>query len=147
MTLKERITEDMKAAMRARDTVRLDAIRLLRAAVQRREVDDRTELDDRGVLQVVHKLIRQSADAADQFTRGDRKDLAEKEQAGAAILQAYLPEPLSDADLDQAVRDALAESGADSMKDMGRVMALVKDRVEGRADMKRLSEKVKSLLQ
>lgn len=147
MTLKERIAEDMKVAMRARDTVRLDVIRLLKAAVQRREVDERCELDEQGVEQVIQKLLKQSQEAAEQFTKGGRQDLADKEHRSVDILQAYLPEQLSESEIAQAVSEAIAESDAKSMKDMGRVMALVKERAQGRVDMKLVSEKVRTLLQ
>ncbi|MCY4226133.1 MAG: GatB/YqeY domain-containing protein [Gammaproteobacteria bacterium] len=147
MTLKERIDEDMKVAMRARDTVRLDVIRLLKAAVQRKEVDERCELDEQGVEQVIQKLLKQSQEAAEQFTRGGRRDLADKEHQSVDILQAYLPEQLSESEVAQAVSEAIAESNAKSMKDIGRVMALVKEQTQGRVDMKLVSEKVKTLLQ
>ncbi|MYB34189.1 MAG: GatB/YqeY domain-containing protein [Gammaproteobacteria bacterium] len=146
MTLKERIAEDMKVAMRARDTVRLDVIRLLKAAVQRKEVDERRELDEQEVEQVIQKMLKQSQEAAEQFTMGNRQDLADKEHRSVDLLQAYLPEQLSESEVAQAVSEAIAESDAKSMKDMGRVMALVKERTKGRLDMKLVSEKVKTLL-
>lgn len=147
MQLKERIAEDLKVAMRARDTVRLDVIRLLKAAVQRKEVDERCELDEQGIEQVIQKLLKQSREAAEQFTRGDRQDLADKEHRSVDILQAYLPEQLSESEVAQVVSEAIAESDAKSMKDMGRVMALVRERAQGRIDMKLVSGKVKTLLQ
>ncbi len=146
MTLKERIAEDLKVAMRARDTVRLDVIRLLKAAIQRKEVDERCELDEQGVEQVIQKLLKQSQEAAEQFIRGNRKDLADKEHQSVNILQAYLPEQLAESEVVQVISEAIAESDAKSMKDMGRVMALVKERTQGRVDMKLVSEQVKELL-
>jgi len=146
MTLKQRIAEDMKMAMRARDIVRLDVIRLLRAAVQRRELDDRCELDEQGVERVIQKLLKQSQEAAEQFAKGGREDLADKEHQSVCILKAYLPERLSESEVEQAVSKAIAEADAQGMKDMGRVMALVKEQVQGRADMKQVSEKVRLLL-
>lgn len=147
MTLQLRIADDMKLAMRAKDTVRLDVIRLLRAAIQRKEVDDRCELDDQAVVQVVQKLLKQSLEAADQFVKGNRHDLADKERQAVEILQAYLPEPLSAAELEHAIAEAIDKTGATTIKDMGRVMALVREQVQGRADMKQVSETVKSHLQ
>lgn len=137
----------MKAAMRAKDTERLDVIRLLRAGIQRKEMDERCELDDQGVEQAVQKLLKQSLEAADQFVKGGRHDLADKEHLAVAVLQAYLPEPLGESELEVAISEAIAETGATSMQDMGRVMANVKGRVQGRADMKQVSKKVSLLLQ
>lgn len=146
MNLKDRIAEDMKSAMRAKDTPRLETIRMLRAAIQRREVDEQVALDDDGVLAVIEKQIKQARDSIEQFQAGNRDDLAEKEQASVAILSEYLPEPLSDEELDGLIRDAIANTGAESMKDMGKVMGELKPRIQGRADMGRVSAKVKALL-
>lgn len=146
MNLKDRIAEDMKSAMRAKDTPRLETIRMLRAAIQRREVDEQVALDDDAVLAVVEKQIKQARDSIEQFRAGNRDDLADKEQASVAILSEYLPEPLSDEELDGMIRDAIANTGAESMKDMGRVMGELKPRIQGRADMARVSAKVKALL-
>lgn len=146
MSLKARIAEDMKSAMRAKDTPRLETIRMLRAAIQRREVDEQTTLDDDGVLGVVEKQIKQSRDAVEQFRAGNRADLADKEQAAVEILSGYLPEPLGDDELDALIRQAIDETGAESMKDMGRVMGQLKPKVQGRADMGQVSARVKSLL-
>lgn len=147
MTLKARIHDDMKAAMRAKDSVRLDAIRMLRAAIQRREVDDRTELDENGVLTVIQKLVKQSEDAVGQFQAGDRPDLVEKEQRHIDLLRTYLPEPLSEAEIDALVRDAIGETGASSMRDMGKVMGALKSKLQGHVDMGQVSAKVKAMLQ
>ncbi len=146
MSLKENIFADMKAAMRDKETIRLETIRLLRAAIQRKEVDDRTELDDEGVLQIVQKMVKQCNDAAQQFTNGGREDLANKELANIAVLEDYLPEQLSDTELNDIVDQAIAQSGASSMKDMGKVMGMVKSQTQGRADMGAVSGRIKSLL-
>lgn len=147
MNLKTRIEDDMKAALRAKDKLRLESIRMLRAAIQRREVDDRTELDDVGVLSVIQKLIKQSQDAATQFQAGKRQDLADKEQNNIEILKDYLPAPLEDTELEELVRAAIAETAATNIRDMGQVMGILKSKVQGRADMATVSQKVKSLLQ
>ncbi len=146
MGLKQTITEDMKNALRAKDTERLGAIRFLLAAVQRREVDERTTLDDVAVMAVAEKLIKQSREAVTQFEQGGRVDLADKEKREIAVWQAYLPEPLDDQALDKMVRDALAEASASSMKDMGKVMSVLKPKLQGRADMAAVSKMVKALL-
>ena len=146
MGLKETITEDMKKALRARDSERLGAIRLLLAAVQRREVDERTTLDDAAVMAVAEKLIKQSREAATLFEQGGRVDLVDKENREIAVWQAYLPEPLDDEALDKMVHDALAEASASSMKDMGKVMSVLKPKLQGRADMASVSKMVKTLL-
>ena len=146
MGLKETITEDMKNALRAKDTERLGAIRLLLAAVQRREVDERTTLDDAAVMAVAEKLIKQSREAVTQFEQGGRADLVDKENREIAVWQVYLPEPLDDQALDKMVRDALAETSAESMRDMGKVMGVLKPKLQGRADMARVSNMVKTLL-
>ena len=146
MGLKETITEDMKNALRAKDTERLGAIRLLLAAIQQREVDERTTLDDAAVMAVAEKLIKQSREAASQFEQGGRADLADKENREIAVWQAYLPEPLDDQALDKMVRDALTETSAESMRDMGKVMGVLKPKLQGRADMARVSKMVKTRL-
>ena len=144
--LKERITEDMKSAMRAKDTLRLGTIRLLLAAMKQREVDERIELDDVAISGIIEKLIKQRRDSISQFQTAGRQDLVDGEQAELAILQAYLPEPLSPAEVDAAVSAAVAESGAASVKDMGKVMALLKARLAGRADMGQVSALIKAKL-
>lgn len=145
--LKDRISEDMKDAMRARDAQRLDSIRMLRAAIQRREVDDRVDLDDEGVLAVIQKQVKQAQDSIKQFTDGDRPDLVEKEQAGLDVLQSYLPEQLGEAEIDAIIAAAIVQSGATQMRDMGKVMGIVKGQLQGRADMGTVSGKIKALLQ
>ncbi|MBX2867388.1 MAG: GatB/YqeY domain-containing protein [Acidiferrobacterales bacterium] len=144
--LKKKLMDDMKIAMRDKSTIDLETIRMMRAAVQRKEVDDRTELDDAGVLQIVQKLVKQCTDAEKQFIEGNRQDLADKERANIEVMERYLPEKLSDDEVDQLIKEAIAESGASSMKDMGKVMGLLKNRIQGRADMGALSGKIKGLL-
>ncbi|MFN3750575.1 MAG: GatB/YqeY domain-containing protein [Thiobacillus sp.] len=146
MSLKARITDDMKAAMRAKDTARLGTIRLLLAAIKQREVDERTELDDAAVSAVVDKLIKQRRDSISQFRAAGRDDLVAAEAAELAVLQAYLPEPLSAAEVEAVVAAAIAESGAASPKDMGKVMGLLKPRLAGRADMGQVSALIKTRL-
>lgn len=146
MTLKERITQDMKQALRARDEARLRAIRMLQAAIQRQEIDERTTLDDGAVTVTVQKLIKQSQDALEQFTKGGRDDLVAREKADIAAWQAYLPEQLGDEELATLVADAISKTGAASMKDMGKVMGVLKPKVQGRADMGKVSAAVKAKL-
>lgn len=132
--------------MRAKDEARLSAIRMLMAAIQRREVDERITLDDTQVLAVIEKLIRQSRDAVDQFQKGGRADLAAKEERDIAVWTAYLPEKMPDAELDALIAGAVVESGATGPKDMGKVLAILKPKVQGRADMAAVSAKVKARL-
>jgi hypothetical protein len=146
VTLKERINEDMKAAMRASDKERLSTIRMAQAAIKQREVDERTTLDDAQVIAVIEKIVKQRRESVAQFEQGGRSDLAEKEEREIAVLQGYLPEPLSESELDAIIREAIAESGASSMKDMGKVMAAVKARAAGRADMGAVSARIKAAL-
>ena len=146
MSLKLRITDDMKAAMRAKETARLGTIRLLLAAIKQKEVDDRVELDDAAVSSIVEKLIKQRKDSISQFQAAGRDDLVVAEQAELVVLQAYLPEQLSAAEVEAAVAAAIAESGASSTKDMGKVMALLKPRLAGRADMGQVSALIKTRL-
>lgn len=146
MTLKERITQDMKQALRARDEARLRAIRLLQAAIQRQEIDERTTLDDGAVSATVQRLIKQSQDALEQFSKGGRDDLVAREKADIAAWQAYLPEQLGDEEVAKLVADAISETGAASMKDMGKVMGVLKPKVQGRADMGKVSAAVKAKL-
>jgi len=146
MSLKARITDDMKAAMRAKDTARLGTIRLLLAAIKQKEVDDRTELDDAAVSSIVEKLIKQRKDSISQFQAAGRDDLVAAEQAELVVLQAYLPEQLSAAEVEAAVVAAIVESGASSAKDMGKVMGLLKPRLAGRADMGQVSALIKARL-
>lgn len=146
MTLKERITEDMKTAMRSGDKERLGHIRMLQAAIKQREVDERISLDDTQVMAVLEKMIKQRREAIAQFEAGGRADLAAKEATEIALLQTYLPEPLSAAELEALVAAAIAETGATTIKDMGKVMGLVKGRAAGRADMGAVGTLIKSKL-
>jgi uncharacterized protein YqeY len=146
MSLKQRITEDMKNAMRARETARLGTIRLLTAAIKQKEVDERIELDDKQVLAIIEKMIKQRKDSISQFEAGGRQDLADIEKAEMVILSAYMPSALSDAEVQAAVAAAVAESGATGPQDMGKVMAIVKPRLAGRADMTAVSALVKAAL-
>jgi len=146
MSLKARITDDMKTAMRAKDTARLGTIRLLLAAIKQKEVDERVELDDAAVSSIVEKLIKQRKDSISQFQAAGRDDLVAAEQAELAVLQAYLPEQLSAAEVEAAVAAAIAESGASSARDMGKVMGLLKPRLAGRADMGQVSTLIKARL-
>jgi uncharacterized protein YqeY len=146
MSLKDRITEDMKAAMRAKDSERLGTIRMITAAIKQREVDERITLDDTQVTSVIEKMIKTRKESVAQFQSGGREDLVARENKEIALLQAYLPEQLSDAELDALVAQAVAESGASSLKDMGKAMALLKQRAQGRADMSAVSAKLKTKL-
>ena len=147
MGLKERINEDMKAAMRAKDSQRLESIRLLRAAIQRREVDERISLDDEGVISVVQKQLKQCQDAITQFTEGGRDDLVAKESAYRDVLHAYMPQQLDEQEIDKIVQTALEQTGASNMRDMGKVMGVLKPQLQGKADMGLVSQKVKTKLQ
>ena len=146
MPLKERITEDMKSAMRAGEKERLATIRLILAAIKQREVDERISLDDTQVLAVVEKMVKQRKEAITQFEAGGRADLVAKETAEIAILQTYLPARLSDAELDALIAEAITSTGASSVKDMGKVMGVVKAKAQGRADMGAVSARIKQKL-
>jgi len=146
MSLKDHITEDMKAALRARDDARLSAIRLLLAAIQQREVDERITLGDAEVLSVIEKMLKQRRDSLQQFEAAGRQDLADKEKFEVTVLQAYMPKGLSEAEVEAAVMEAVGASGAKGMQDMGKVMALLKLKLAGRADMAKVSALVKSKL-
>jgi uncharacterized protein YqeY len=146
MTLKERITEDMKTAMRGGDKDRLGLIRMLQAAIKQREVDERIQLDDAQALSVIEKMIKQRKESVAQFQSGGREDLVAKENAEIAVLVGYLPAQLSEADLDAIVKDAIASTGAASVKDMGKVMAIVKQKAAGRADMGAVGARIKAAL-
>ena len=146
MTLKEQIAEDMKTAMPAKDATRLEAIRMLRAAIQRREVDERVSLADGAVLAVLEKLVRQGQESVEQFSAAGRTDLVEKEQAALAVWSAYRPAPLSAQEIEDLIQEALAHTQAASIKDMGRVVAHIKPRVQGRADMAAVSARIKERL-
>ncbi|HVN46444.1 MAG TPA: GatB/YqeY domain-containing protein [Steroidobacteraceae bacterium] len=146
MALKDRITEDMKTAMRAGDKDRLATVRLLLAAVKQREVDERITLDDTQVLTVIEKMIKQRREAIAQFEAGGRRDLVDKESAEIGVLQAYLPAQLTVAEVDALITEAIAATGASSIKDMGKVMGFVKPKAQGRTDMGALSARIKQKL-
>ncbi|MFO1252418.1 GatB/YqeY domain-containing protein [Inhella sp.] len=146
MSLKDRITEDMKTAMRAKDTERLGTIRMLLAAVKQKEVDERVVVDDTALVAIVDKLIKQRKDAMEQFRGAGREDLASKEEAEVAVLQVYLPERLSADALLAEVKAIVAELGASGPADMGKVMGAVKARLAGKADMSQASAAVKQAL-
>jgi hypothetical protein len=146
MSLREQITADMKEAMRARDTARLETVRLLRAAIQRREIDEHIELDDDKVLSVIQKMIKQGRDSIKQFEKGHRQDLVEKELVMVRLLEAYVPEALSDSELISLIDKALNEVKAQSIKDMGSVMGFLKTKIRGRADMSTVSTLVREKL-
>lgn len=143
MSLKQQITEDMKAAMRAGDARRRDAIRLLQAAIKQREVDERKELDDAAVVAVIEKMLKQRRDSIVQYEAAHRQDLADAEKYEMEVLQSYMPQALSDTEVECAVAEAISAAGARGQQDMGRVMALLKPRLSGRADMSKVSALVK----
>ena len=146
MLLKDQITEDMKAAMRAKEAVKLGTIRLLTAAMKQKEVDERVELTDTLVLAIIEKMIKQRKDSIQQFEAGGRQDLADIEKAELAILSAYMPASLSEAEIKATVAEAVTASGAAGPQDMGKVMAIVKPKLAGRADMTVVSALVKAAL-
>ena len=146
MTLKSRITDDMKSALKAGEKERLKVIRLILAAIKQQEIDSRSELDDGAVTAVLNKMVKQRRDSVTQFTAGGREDLAAIEQAEIGILDAYLPEPMSAQEIEQIIADAISETGAGELRDMGKVMAVVKQKAEGRADLGQVSAKVRAKL-
>ncbi len=146
MSLKVRINDDMKAAMRARETERLGTIRLLLAAIKQREVDERIELDDAGVTAAIDKMIKQRKDSISQFEAAGRSDLVAKESAELAVLSAYMPAQLSDAEIAAELQAAIAQTGAAGPQDMGKVMGVLKPKLAGRADMTAVSAQVKAAL-
>ena len=145
-TLKERLTQAMKAAMRAQEKARLGAIRLMQAEIQRVEVDERIELDDARVLAILDKMIKQRRDSIQQFESAGRTDLVDIEAGELAVIQEFLPQALGEAELALLIDDAMRESGAVAMKDMGKVMAILKPQVQGRADMGLVSQRIKARL-
>ena len=146
MSLKDQITEDMKNAMRAKDTARLGAIRLLLAAIKQREVDDRVVLDDAAVIAIIEKMLKQRKDSISQFEKANRDDLVAIEAAEMLILQAYLPAQMSDAEVEAAVAAAVASTGAAGPQDMGKVIGALKSQLAGKADMGKVSALVKAAL-
>ena len=146
MSLKPRITEDMKTAMKAKDTSRLSALRLLLAAMKQREVDERIELTDADILNIIEKMIKQRRDSISQFESAGRQDLADKEKHEISVISAYLPQALSENEIKIAVAEAVQSSGAKTMQDMGKVMGILKPKLAGRADMTKVSSIVKTQL-
>jgi uncharacterized protein YqeY len=146
VSLKERITDDMKAAMRAGEKERLGVIRMITAAIKQREVDERIVLDDTQVLSVLEKMIKQRKESLAQFQAGNRQDLVDKESQEITLLQTYMPSRLSDAEVDAMIADAVAATGAASIKDMGKVMGVIKAKAQGRADMAAVGAKIKAKL-
>jgi uncharacterized protein len=146
MPLKERITDDMKAAMRSGEKERLGLIRMITSAIKQREVDERITLDDIQVLSVLEKMIKQRKESLVQFQAGNRQDLVAKEAAEITLLQGYLPSPLSDAEIDTLIDEAVSAAGASNIKDMGKVMAIIKSKAQGRADLGKVGAKIKAKL-
>jgi uncharacterized protein YqeY len=145
-SLKDRITDDMKTAMKAKDSERLGTIRMITSAIKQREVDERIQLDDVQVLSVVEKMIKMRKESIAQFQSGGREDLAAKEQKEIDLLQTYMPQQLGEAEVDALIAQAIAESGATSIKEMGKAMALLKQKAQGRTDMASASAKLKAKL-
>ena len=146
MSLKQQITEDMKTAMRAKDTARLGAIRLLLAAMKQREVDERMELSDTDIVTIIDKMMKQRRDSIAQFEAAARQELADAEKFEISVLQSYMPQQMTEAEVSAAVTDAVARSGAKSPQEMGKVIALLKPQLAGRADMGKVSALVKAQL-
>ena len=146
-SIKDSLASDMKQAMRDKDIVRKDTLRMLRAAIQRREVDERIELDEAQVLAVIEKLVKQARDSITQFEQGGRQDLADKEKKELDVLIAYLPAQLSAEEIEQHIKTVIEETGAASMKDMGKVMGKLKPLLQGKADMAAVSASIKNQLQ
>ncbi len=144
--LKNRINEDVKSAMRNKDKERLGTLRLITAAIKQKEVDERIEVDDAAVLAVLDKMVKQRKDSIEQYTKAERPELADKEQAEIVIIQEYLPAQLSDAEIEQMIDEAMSATGASSMQDMGKVMGQLKPKLQGRADMGAVSGKIKAKL-
>lgn len=146
MSLRKQITDDMKNAMRAKETARLGAIRLLLAAMKQREVDERIELSDADILAIIDKMMKQRRDSISQYEAAARQDLADVEKFEMSVLQTYMPQPLSEAEISSLVAAAMASTGATSPQDMGKVMAMLKPQLAGRADVAKVSGLVKSKL-
>jgi uncharacterized protein YqeY len=146
MSLKDRITEDMKASMRSGEKERLGVIRMITSAIKQREVDERITLDDAQVLSVLEKMIKQRKESLVQFQAGNRPDLVDKESREITLLQSYMPTQLSDAEVDALINDAIAATGAASIKDMGKVMGIIKGKAQGRTDLGQVGAKIKAKL-
>jgi uncharacterized protein YqeY len=146
MSLKEKITADMQNAMRNKDSEKLNAIRLLQSSIKQKEVDDRIEIDDKSILNIIEKMLKQRGDSIEAFKKANRNDLVLKEEFEVKILQTYMPEPLSFKEVEKEIDEAIKASDAKSMKDMGSVMNLVKTKLSGRANMAEVSQKIKEKL-
>ncbi|MCX8049092.1 MAG: GatB/YqeY domain-containing protein [Methylohalobius sp.] len=146
MSLKQRIQEDMKAALKGGDKPKLSAVRLILAAIKQREIDERVELDDSQVLAVLDKMAKQRRESISQFAAAGRSDLVEQEEAELEVIQSYLPQPLTEAEVDALIQSAVTETGAQGIQDLGRVMAKLKPHLQGRADLSLVSAKVKAML-
>ena len=146
MSLKSRIQDDVKQAMRARDKARLSVLRLITAAIKQKEVDERIELSDGDVLAVLDKMAKQRRESLEQYRKAGRDDLADQEQFELELLGEFMPEPLGEAELERLIQAAIEETGASSMRDMGAVMAALREQVQGRADMKAVSDSVRARL-
>ena len=144
MSLKEKIKDDIKQAMRDKNESRVTTLRMLSAAIQRREVDERIQLDDAQIMAVIEKLVKQGRESIEQYMKGGRPELAEKESGDIVIFQAYLPQQLGEAEIDKLIAEAIAATGASSVKDMGKVMGLLKPKLQGRADMGQVGGKIKA---
>lgn len=145
-SLKQRIQEDMKTALRAQDKQRLGVVRLILAAIKQVEVDERVEVDDTRITQILDKMLKQRRDSIAQYDQAKRDDLADQERLEVGIIRTYLPEPLSDADIDRMLSEVITRVGATSVKDMGKVMAELKEKLQGRADMTQISARIKERL-
>ena len=146
MALKEKITVDMQDAMRSKDSEKLNAIRLLQSSIKQKEVDDRVEIDDKMILNIIEKMLKQRRDSIEAFKKANRNDLVAKEEFEVKLLQTYMPEPLSSEDVEKEIDSAIKAADAKSMKDMGTVMSAVKLKVSGRANMAEVSQKIKEKL-
>ncbi len=147
MSLKHRLQDDMKAAMRAHDKAKLETIRFALSAIKQREIDDKIDTeDDKNVIPIIEKLIKQHRESITQYQNAERKDLADKELLELSILQAYMPEQLSEAEIDKIIREAIKTTQATSIRDMGKVMGIIKPKIQGQADMSAVSSKIKSIL-
>ena len=146
MALKEKITVDMQDAMRSKDSEKLNAIRLLQSSIKQKEVDDRVEIDDTMILNIIEKMLKQRRDSIEAFKKANRNDLVAKEEFEVKLLQTYMPEPLSSEDVEKEIDSAIKAADAKSMKDMGKVMSAVKLKVSGRANMAEVSQKIKEKL-
>ena len=145
-SIKERIKADLVTAMKAKEQFKVETLRLLNAAIKQREVDERIVMDDQQIISIIHKMIKQRRDSIEQFLAAKRDELAEKEKSEIALIESYLPTPLSESEIESMIKDALAETGAKTMQEMGKVMAVLKNKLQGRADVGAVSTKIKQFL-